>query len=151
MLALAKGKCRHAGRPEREAGLMASESSAEAGRISGYQPEGPGGMSGFAAAARDGRLEIAKLLLDAKADPNQVDINGITPLISAISNHHLPLRAIVSWSAERIPKPPINGAARRSGPPSRSATGTWGKTGNVMDREGALQLVHKPSSTSAWM
>ena len=49
----------------------------------------PGALSPLAYAARDGRLEAAKLLLDAKADINQTDANGITPLISAIVNNRV--------------------------------------------------------------
>ena len=48
----------------------------------GYQGEAPGGMSPLLFAARDGRLEIARLLVDAKADVNQADMNCITPLVS---------------------------------------------------------------------
>ena len=39
-------------------------------------------------AARDGRLESARLLLDAGADIEQADANGITPLLTAIANNH---------------------------------------------------------------
>jgi uncharacterized protein len=40
-------------------------------------------------AARDGRLEAAKMLLAAKADINHTDANGITPLIMAIVNNRV--------------------------------------------------------------
>jgi ankyrin repeat protein len=40
-------------------------------------------------AARDGRLEPARLLLAAGADVNQTDANGITPLLMAITNNHV--------------------------------------------------------------
>jgi ankyrin repeat protein len=39
-------------------------------------------------AARDGRIDIARVLLDAGADVNLADANGITPLIGAITNNH---------------------------------------------------------------
>lgn len=48
----------------------------------------PGGMSPLLYAARDGRLESARLLLAAGADINQADANGITPLLSALINNH---------------------------------------------------------------
>jgi ankyrin repeat protein len=40
-------------------------------------------------AARDGRLEAARILVTAGADVNQADANGITPLIMAITNNHV--------------------------------------------------------------
>jgi ankyrin repeat protein len=47
-----------------------------------------GGLSPLLYAARDGRLEIARQLLDAGAVIEETDPNGITPLISAITNNH---------------------------------------------------------------
>lgn len=55
----------------------------------GFQPETPGGMTPLLYAARDGRLDIARMLIAAKADVQQADINGITPLLMAITNNHL--------------------------------------------------------------
>ena len=49
----------------------------------------PGAMSPLLYAARDGRLDIVKTLVAAKADVNQADANGITPLIDAITNNHV--------------------------------------------------------------
>jgi ankyrin repeat protein len=40
-------------------------------------------------AARDGRLESARQLVAAGASVNQVDPNGITPLMMAITNNHM--------------------------------------------------------------
>src|SRR5262249_52733486 len=48
----------------------------------------PGGLTPLLYAARDGRLEPAKILLAAGADLKQTDPNGITPLLMAISNDH---------------------------------------------------------------
>jgi ankyrin repeat protein len=48
----------------------------------------PGGMTPLLYAARDGRMETVRLLLDGGADVNQPDVNGITPLIIAITNNH---------------------------------------------------------------
>jgi ankyrin repeat protein len=48
----------------------------------------PGSMSPLLYAARDGRVDIARILLDAGADIEQTDANGITPLIIAITNNH---------------------------------------------------------------
>jgi ankyrin len=49
----------------------------------------PGSLSPLLYAARDGRLDIARVLVGAKADVNQTDANGITPLISAIVNNRV--------------------------------------------------------------
>jgi ankyrin repeat protein len=51
----------------------------------------PGGLSPLLYAARDGRLESARILVTAGADVNQTDANGITPLIMAIANNHVDL------------------------------------------------------------
>ena len=48
----------------------------------------PGAMTPLLYAARDGRLEIARVLLASGAELEQTDANGITPLISAITNNH---------------------------------------------------------------
>ena len=48
----------------------------------------PGGMTPLLYAARDGRIDIARALLDAGAEVNLADANGITPLIAAITNNH---------------------------------------------------------------
>jgi ankyrin len=48
----------------------------------------PGAMTPLMYAARDGRLESARLLLDAGANIEQADANGITPLLTAIANNH---------------------------------------------------------------
>src|SRR5437773_6809825 len=49
----------------------------------------PGGLSPLLYAARDGRLEPARILVTAGADVNQTDANGITPLLMAITNNHI--------------------------------------------------------------
>jgi len=55
----------------------------------GFQGETPGGMTPLLYAARDGRIDIARILIRAKADVQQADVNGITPLLMAITNNHL--------------------------------------------------------------
>ena len=49
----------------------------------------PGGLSPLLYAARDGRLDIARTLVEAGANINQADANGISPLIAAIINNHV--------------------------------------------------------------
>jgi len=48
----------------------------------------PGAMTPLMYAARDGRLDSARLLLDSGAAIEQTDANGITPLLMAIGNNH---------------------------------------------------------------
>jgi ankyrin repeat protein len=49
----------------------------------------PGSLSPLLYAARDGRLEAAKLLVAAKANIEQTDANAITPLLMAIVNNRV--------------------------------------------------------------
>jgi uncharacterized protein len=49
----------------------------------------PGGLTPLMYAARDGRLESARILVMAGADVEQADANGITPLLMAITNNHM--------------------------------------------------------------
>ena len=51
----------------------------------------PGAMTPLLYAARDGRLESAKLLLSGGAEIEHSDANGITPLLMAITNNHIEL------------------------------------------------------------
>ena len=48
----------------------------------------PGAMTPLLYAARDGRVDSARMLLDAGARLEQTDANGITPLLMAIGNNH---------------------------------------------------------------
>jgi ankyrin repeat protein len=54
----------------------------------GSRPPIPGAMTPLLYAARDGRIEAAKLLLERGAAIDAADANGITPLLTAISNNH---------------------------------------------------------------
>jgi ankyrin repeat protein len=47
-----------------------------------------GNMSPLMYAAREGKIDAARLLLDAGANVNEVDKNDISPLFMAISNNH---------------------------------------------------------------
>jgi uncharacterized protein len=49
----------------------------------------PGAMTPLLYAARDGRVESAKILIAAGADVERADANGITPLLMAITNDHV--------------------------------------------------------------
>jgi ankyrin repeat protein len=48
----------------------------------------PGAMTPLMYAARDGRLDTARSLLDAGARIDDTDANGVTPLLAAIANNH---------------------------------------------------------------
>jgi ankyrin repeat protein len=61
----------------------------------GEQPPTPGGMTALSFAAREGRLEAARLLIDAGADVNAREANGISPLVMAITNRHTPVAALL--------------------------------------------------------
>jgi len=49
----------------------------------------PGSMTALQYAARDGRIEMARTLLDAGADLNRAEANDISPLLMAITNDHM--------------------------------------------------------------
>src|SRR5579862_738515 len=67
----------------------------------GYQEPTPGEMTALLYAARDGRIDIARMLLDANASVNQVEANGVSPLIEAIANNHIGLaRLLVDRGAD---------------------------------------------------
>jgi uncharacterized protein len=51
----------------------------------------PGAMTPLLYAARDGRLDSVRMLVEAGADLEQRDANDITPLIIAITNNHVPV------------------------------------------------------------
>jgi uncharacterized protein len=53
----------------------------------GYQDATPGGMTPLLYAARDGRTEIARMLIAAGAKVNTPDANKITPLLMALTNN----------------------------------------------------------------
>jgi ankyrin repeat protein len=55
----------------------------------GYQDATPGGMTPLLYAARDGSVEISRMLLEAGADVNLPEANKISPLLMAITNGHM--------------------------------------------------------------
>jgi ankyrin repeat protein len=60
-----------------------------------------GGMTSLLYAARDGSLEIARLLIDAGADLEIAEANGIRPLLMSLLNGHLDVaRLLVDAGAE---------------------------------------------------
>jgi uncharacterized protein len=60
----------------------------------------PGAMTPLLYAARDGRLESARLLLAAGAEIEHTDANGITPLLMALTNNHIEMaRSLIDRGA----------------------------------------------------
>jgi ankyrin repeat protein len=60
----------------------------------GWPPQGeraptPGAKTPLLYAARDGRSEAARLLIEAGADIEKADADGVTPLLTAIVNGHM--------------------------------------------------------------
>jgi ankyrin repeat protein len=67
----------------------------------GRRAEARGGMTPLLYAARDGRIEAARLLVAAGADIEQGDANAIRPLLMAVLNNHLDVaRLLVEYGAE---------------------------------------------------
>ena len=54
-------------------------------------PSPSGAMTPLLYAARDGNLEMAHLLVEAKADVNRPSANGTGPMVVAITNNHIEL------------------------------------------------------------
>jgi ankyrin repeat protein len=55
----------------------------------------PGAMTALLYAARDGGADLGRQLLDAKAEVNQAEANGITPLLMAIANNHMDVARVL--------------------------------------------------------
>ena len=62
----------------------------------------PGALTPLLYAARDGRLEAAKILVAAKANIEDTDANAITPLIMAIVNNRLDVARLLIESGANI-------------------------------------------------
>lgn len=115
---------------------------------SGVPPEGQrlAGTGKFTAllyAARDGRLEAARLLVEAGADLELAEYNGITPLLMAISNdHHDIARLLVEAganvnAADWYGRRPLWAAAESRNRDVNTANATT----NGVDREAALEVI----------
>jgi ankyrin repeat protein len=55
----------------------------------------PGAMTALLYAARDGRPELARMLLDAGAAVNQAEANSISPLLMAVTNDHMDVARVL--------------------------------------------------------
>jgi ankyrin repeat protein len=67
----------------------------------GYQEPTPGEMTALLYAARDGRIEIARALIAANVNVNQLEANGVSPLVMAIANNHIDVaRLLIDHGAD---------------------------------------------------
>src|SRR6267142_2027122 len=102
----------------------------------------PGALTPLLYAARDGRLEAARILVAAKAAVNDTDANGITPLIMAVINNQIETaRFLLDHGAD------INAMDWYGRPPSWAAVEVRnmdvenGLFENGVDREPLLELI----------
>jgi ankyrin len=101
----------------------------------------PGAMTALLYAARDGHLQLARLLLDARADVNRAEANAISPLLMAITNDHMDVaRLLVERGAD------VNAADFWGRTPLFSAVEIRNRDytrGNEhgIDRDAALEMV----------
>ena len=108
----------------------------------GYQGETPGGMTPLLYAARDGRIEIAKMLIAAGAKVNSPDANKISPLLMAITNNQADAADLLIQNGAEINvadfwgRTPLWAAVEM-----RDIEYSRGGEHNV-DRDRLLQLVH---------
>lgn len=102
----------------------------------------PGGLTPLLYAARDGRLEAAKILADAGANLEKTDPNGVTPLLMAISNDQMSTARFLIDKGAKINvsdwygRTPLWTAVE-----VRNMDEDNGTFENLVDREPALELI----------
>jgi ankyrin repeat protein len=116
---------------------------------SGVPPQGeqqptPGRMTALLLAARDGKLDAAKVLVEVGADVNLADPNGITPLLMALTNGQIDVAKFLLehgsdpkhadwWGRQPLwAAVDIRNLAVRSGAPTDD---------NGVDRQAALDVI----------
>ena len=65
---------------------------------SSVTPISRGGLTAFLFAAREGDIEVAKVMLDAGVDINQTDVDGTSGLVVSIMNKQYTLREVPAGS-----------------------------------------------------
>ena len=108
----------------------------------GEQQPAPGGMTALLFAARDGRLEAAKLLAEAGADVSTPDPNGITPLLMAITNNQIEVaQFLLEQGADPKAADWYGRTALWAAVEMRNLDLRSGVTDNGVDRVAALRLI----------
>jgi ankyrin repeat protein len=113
----------------------------------GVPPQGEqlpttGGMTPLLFAARDGRLEAARVLVSAGANLNTPDPNGMTPLLMAITNCQLPVaQLLVDTGADVKAADWYGRTALWAAVEVRNLDLRSGATDNGVDRDVALRLM----------
>ena len=108
----------------------------------GEQQPTPGGMTPLLFAARDGRVDAARVLVEAGADLNAADPNGLTPLLMALTNNKLAVAQLLVdkgadvRAADWYGRTPLWAAVEIRNLDIRS-----GATDNGVDRDAALRLI----------
>jgi ankyrin repeat protein len=108
----------------------------------GEQSPTPGGMTPLLFAARDGRLDAARALIDAGATLGAADPNGMTPLLMAITNGSLAVAQLLVekgadvHAADWYGRTPLWAAVEIRNLDTRSAA-----TENGVDRDAAMRLI----------
>src|SRR5205085_5974304 len=102
----------------------------------------PGGLTPLLYAARDGRLESAKILVAAGADLKHTDPNGITPLLVAISNNQVKLaHYLIGQGAEINVSDWYGRTPLWTAVEVRNMDFDNGSIENAVDREPLLELI----------
>jgi ankyrin repeat protein len=87
-------------------------------------PSPSGAMTPLLFAAREGNLEMARILVGARADLERASANGTHPLVVAITNNHIELAAFLLNAGADPTRRTTSTNARRSSPRSRCAIRT---------------------------
>jgi ankyrin repeat protein len=109
-------------------------------------PSPSGAMTSLMYAARDGNMEMARILVEAKADLNKPSANGTPPIVDAIINNHITLAmyllekgADVNAADRFYKRSPLYAAVEMRNPDfSRDTAPPVADTGNPMDLIKAL-------------
>jgi len=92
----AAGRARGAGAGAGAAAAAAAQADDDNETVfAGLVGSGGGGLTALTFAAREGDLESAKALLDARADVNQATEYGWTPLLTAVNNRNYKLASLL--------------------------------------------------------
>jgi ankyrin repeat protein len=108
----------------------------------GEQLPTTGGMTPLLFAARDGRLESARVLVSAGANLNAPDPNGLTPVLMAITNNQLAVaQLLVDKGADVRIADWYGRTALWSAVEIRNLDLRSGATDNGVDRDAAFRLI----------